>query len=158
MPDSSLYVDWVDLDEKAIVQLVTAVTQPLIYAHAPVMEIARKEAEMQTAKKKEEEDEAIGEIVIRHNLPRAPHADKREAQGDRATALLAATVWHYLHQVLFTKLPQPSVEKIAQKFYVSRSTLQKCITGKRYAGGGQDKSKCRNKTPEKAFKQVNSYK
>ena len=130
-----------DLDEKTMVQLVTAVTQPLIYAHAPVMEIARKEAEMQTAKKKEKEDEAIGEVVIRHNLPRAPHADKREAQGDRATALLAATVWHYLHQVLLTKLPQPLVEKIAQKFYVSRSTLQKCLTGKRYAGGGQDKSK-----------------
>ena len=138
-----------DLDEKTIVQLVTAVTQPLIYAHAPVMEIARKEAEMQTAKKKEEEDEAIGEVVIRHNLPRAPHADKREAQGDRATALLAATVWHYLHQVLFTKLPQPSVEKIAQKFYVSRSTLQKCITGKRYAGGGQDKSKLVQDTLER---------
>ena len=138
-----------DLDEKTIVQLVTAVTQPLIYAHAPVMEIARKEAEMQTAKRKEEEDEAIGEVVIRHNLPRAPHADKREAQGDRATALLAATVWHYLHQVLFTKLPQPSVEKIAQKFYVSRSTLQKCITGKRYAGGGQDKSKLVQDTLER---------
>ena len=104
---------------------------------------------MQTAKKKEKEDEAIGEIVIRHNLPRAPHADKREAQGDRATALLAATVWHYLHQVLFAKLPQPSVEKTAQKFYVSRSTLQKCLTGKRYAGGGQDKSKLVQDTLER---------
>ena len=87
--------------------------------------------------------------MICHNLPRAPHADQREAQGDRATALLAATVWHYLHQVLFTKLPQPSVEKIAQKFYVSRSTLQKCLTGKRYAGGGQDKSKLVQDTLER---------
>ena len=100
-----------EIDEKAIVQLVTAVAQPLIYAHMPVMEIARKQAEVQTAKKREEEDEPIGDLVIQHNLPSAPHADKREAQGDRATALLAATVWHYLHLVLFDKLPQPSVER-----------------------------------------------